>query len=115
VLIREAGKLPLPTISVIKSLSHISSSVSNDLREKRIKMDQDVVPRGALVVVVDDVLTTGKTLCAVLQLLNKAGIGAKDVSVIAMAEFPVYRGWELLRRRGFGRVNIQSLLVFGSA
>ena len=66
VLIREAGKLPPPTISIIKSLSHISSSVSNDSREKRIEMDWDVVPRGALVVVVDDVLAIGKTLYVVL-------------------------------------------------
>jgi adenine phosphoribosyltransferase len=114
-LIREAGKLPPPTISVIKSPSHVSSSVSNDSREKRIEMDRDVVPRGASVVVVDDVLATGKTLCAVLQLLNEAGIGAEDVSIMAVAEFPVHCGRELLRRRGFGRVNIQSLLVFGGA
>jgi len=114
-LIREAGKLPPPTISVIKSPSHVSSSVSNDSREKRIEMDRDLVPRGASVVVVDDVLATGKTLCAVLQLLDEAGIGAEDVSIMAVAEFPVHCGRELLRRRGFGRVNIQSLLVFGGA
>jgi adenine phosphoribosyltransferase len=114
-LIREAGKLPPPTISVIKSPSHISSSVSNDSREKGIEMDRNVVPRGASVVVVDDVLATGKTLYAVLQLLDKAGIGAEDISVMAVAEFPVHRGRELLRQRGFGRVNIQSLLVFDGA
>jgi adenine/guanine phosphoribosyltransferase-like PRPP-binding protein len=114
-LIREAGKPPLPTISVIKSLLYISSSISNNSREKRIEMDRDVVPRGTSVVVVDDVLATGKTLCAVLQLLDEAGIGAEDVSVMAVAEFPVHRGRELLRRRGFGRANIQSLLVFGGA
>jgi hypothetical protein len=51
----------------------------------------------------------------VLQLLDEAGIGAEDVSVMAVAEFPVHCGRELLRRRGFGRVNIQSLLVFGGA
>ncbi len=78
-------------------------------------MGRNVVPRGASVVVVDDVLATGKTLCAVLQLLDKAGIGAEDVSVMTVAEFPVHCGRELLRRSGFGRVNIQSLLVFGGA
>ncbi|RYP85620.1 hypothetical protein DL770_005011 [Monosporascus sp. CRB-9-2] len=112
-LIREAGKLPPPTVSVVKPPSHISSSASNDSREKRIEMERDVVPRGASVVVVDDVLATGETLCAVLQLLDEAGIGAEDVSIMAVAEFPVHRGRDLLRRRGFGRVNIQSLLVFG--
>jgi hypothetical protein len=48
-------------------------------------------------------------------LLNKANIGAKDVSIMVVAEFPVHRGRELLRQRGFGGVNIQSLLVFGGA
>jgi adenine phosphoribosyltransferase len=115
VLIREAGKLPPPTVSVVKPPSHISSLASNDSKEKRIEMERDVVPRGALVVVVDDVLSTGETLCAVLQLLDEAGIGAEDVSIMAVAEFPVHRGRELLRRRGFGRTNIQSLLVFNSA
>ncbi len=115
VLIREAGKLPPPTVSVIKPPSHISSLAFTDAKEKRIEMERDVVPRGASVVVVDDVLSTGETLCAVLQLLNEAGIGTEDISIMAVAEFPVHRGRELLRRRGFGRVNIQSLLVFGDA
>jgi len=112
-LIRQAGKLPPPTVSIIRSPSHISSSASND--PKTIEMDRGAIPRGASVVVVDDVLATGETLCAVLRLLGEAGIDAQDVSIIAVAEFPVHRGRELLRRRGFGRVNIQSLLVFGGA
>ncbi|MCJ1404336.1 hypothetical protein MMC11_007561 [Xylographa trunciseda] len=115
VLIREAGKLPPPTFSVIKPSSHISSGASKNSKEKRIEMERDVVPRGASVVVVDDVLSTGETLCAVLQLLNEAGIDAEDVSIMVVAEFPVHRGRELLRQRGFGRINIQSLLVFGGA
>ena len=78
-------------------------------------MDRDVIPRGASVVVVDDVLATGETLCAVLRLLDEAGIYAKDVSIMVVAEFPVHRGRELLRRHGFGGVNIQSLLIFGGA
>ncbi|MCJ1388206.1 hypothetical protein MMC18_001051 [Xylographa bjoerkii] len=115
VLIREAGKLPPPTVSVIKPPSHISSLASNNSKETRIEMERDVIPKGASVVVVDDVLSTGETLCAVLQLLEEAGIGAEDVSIMAVAEFPVHRGRELLRRHGFGRINIQSLFVFGDA
>ena len=113
VLIREAGKLPPPTVSVIKPPSHISSLTRNSSKEERIEMERDVVPRGASVVVVDDVLSTGETLCAVLQLLDEAGISAKDVSIMVVAEFPVHHGRELLRQREFGRIHIQSLLVFG--
>jgi len=115
VLIREAGKLPPPTVSVMKPSSHILSVASNNSKEKRIEIERDVVPRGASVVVVDDVLSTGETLCAVLQLLDEAGIGTEVVSIMVVAEFPVHRGRELLRQRGFGRTNIQSLLVFGGA
>ncbi|KAF9248239.1 CAZyme family AA7 [Penicillium roqueforti] len=110
VLIREAGKLPPPTVSVLKSTSHISSTSSSN--ENRIEIEQDLIPRGASVVVVDDVLSTGNTLCAVLQLLGEVGIA--DVSVMVVAEFPVHRGREGLRQRGFG-VNVQSLLVFDGA
>lgn len=55
---------------------------------------------------------TGKTLCAVLQLLQEAGIDAEDVTVMVVAEFPAHRGRESLRRHGFGGAKIQSLLVF---
>jgi adenine phosphoribosyltransferase len=115
VLIREAGKLPPPTVSVIKPLSHISSLASNHSKEKRFEMERGVVPSGASVVVVDDVFSTGETLCAVLELLHEAGINAEDVSIMVVAEFPIHRGRELLRQRGFGRISIQSLLVFGGA
>lgn len=112
VLIREAGKLPPPTISVNKPTSYVSSHNEPD-EKKRIEMERDVLAPGASVVVVDDVLSTGETLCAVLHLLNQAGVGADDVSIMVVAEFPVHRGRDLLRRRGFGSSSIRSLLVFG--
>lgn len=113
VLIRDAGKLPPPTVSITKSPSHISDSAPNNSGEKRIEMGRDVIPQGVSVVVVDDVLATGETLCAVLRLLDKVGIRTRHVSIMVVAEFPFHRGRELLRSRGFGNVNIQSLLVFG--
>lgn len=120
-LLRKPGKLPPPTVSVIKSPSHISSSSSasslappmDTTGEDGLEMGRDVVPRGSSVVVVEDVLATGKTLCAVLQLLDKAGIAVELVSIMVVAEFPLHRGRELLRQHGFGKVTIQSLLVFG--
>lgn len=109
-LIREAGKLPPPIVSVDKSPSHISSHCSG---EKKIAMDRDMVPSGASVVVIDDILATGETLCAVLQLLVKTGIDLEDISIMVVAEFPTHGGRRLLYQRGFGRVSVQSLLVFG--
>lgn len=103
-VIRVAGKLPPPTVSVVKPPAHTSSLASNN---------SNVVPRSASVVVMDDVLSMGETLCAVLQLLDEASIGAENVSIMVVAEFPAHPGREMLRQRGFGRINIQSLLVFG--
>ncbi|RDH26129.1 phosphoribosyltransferase-like protein, partial [Aspergillus welwitschiae] len=114
-LIREAGKLPPPTISVSRSASHISSLSLNAPTTKRIEIGRDVIPQGASVVVVDDTLATGKTLVAVLQLLGKAGIPATNISILVIAEFPIHRGRNFLRQNGFGGVNIQSLLVYGTA
>ncbi|RDW65812.1 uncharacterized protein DSM5745_09551 [Aspergillus mulundensis] len=118
-LIREAGKLPPPVVSVPKPTSHISISSMpshpKDERRLELEMESDLIPRGGAVVVVDDVLATGETLCAVLQLLKESGVDAGSVSVLVVAEFPVHRGRALLRRRGFGRVKIQSLLVLGGA
>jgi adenine/guanine phosphoribosyltransferase-like PRPP-binding protein len=81
VLIREAGKLPPPPVSVIKPSSHISSLASNNLKEKRIEMERDVVSRGASVVVVDGVLSTGETLCA--QLLNPPFLQELQVQILS--------------------------------
>ncbi|KAJ5165286.1 uncharacterized protein N7500_007116 [Penicillium coprophilum] len=106
-LIREAGKLPPPTVSVLKCSSHISSTSGS--HETRIEIERDLIPKGASVVVIDDVLATGKTLCAMLQLLGEVDVA--DVSIMVVGEFPIHRGRELLRQRGYG-VNIQSLLVF---
>ncbi|KAG4414874.1 hypothetical protein IFR04_012012 [Cadophora malorum] len=113
--IREAGKLPQPTVSVVKPSSHISSFGSNNLKGKQFEMERDVVPKDRSVLVVDDVLSTGRTLCAVLELLGKAGIGIEYCSVMVVAEFPTHRGRALLHQRGFGVVNVQSLLIFGGA
>jgi hypothetical protein len=45
-------------------------------------------------------------------LLTGAGIHDSDITVMVVAEFPVHRGREMLCRAGFGRAQIQSLLVF---
>lgn len=102
-LIHETGKLPQPTVSILKSTSYISSSIFDNSQEKRIKMNRNLIPRGGSVVVVDYVLARGNTLYVMLRLLDKVGVSAENV------------GRNLLRRHGFGAVNVQSLLVIGGA
>jgi adenine/guanine phosphoribosyltransferase-like PRPP-binding protein len=89
--------------------------VPDSLGEKRIEVEQDAIPRAAPVVVIDDVLSTGETLYAVLELLHEAGVSTEHISVMVLAEFPVHRGRELLHQRGFGMISVQSLLVLDGA
>jgi adenine phosphoribosyltransferase len=112
VLVRKAGKLPPPTFSVVKGQSHISGSSCGG-EEERVEIERDAIPKGASVVVVDDVLATGKTLCAVLSLLREVGVDEGRISVMGVAEFPIHCGRRVLREDGFGNVRVQSLLVFG--
>lgn len=113
-LIRKAGKLPQPTISVTKASSYISELEHNKSADEvdGFEIEEGSITPGSSVVVVDVVLSTGETLCAVLQLLGQAGIGPDIVSVLAVAELPVHRGRALLKERGYGRARVQSLLVF---
>ena len=112
VLIRKDGKLAPPVLSVRQAPSHISSEGSSGPKEKIMEMNHGRIQAEASVVVVDDVLATGHTLCAVLQLLEKAGVDEENIRVMVVAEFPVHRGRALLHRSGFGGVLVQSLLVF---
>ncbi|QPC70887.1 hypothetical protein HYE68_001639 [Fusarium pseudograminearum] len=111
ILVRPPGKLPPPTISVEKSPSHVSSHV-NGVKVEGNEMRADTLRKGARVLVIDDVLATGNTLLSMLKLLNRAGIEMEDTSVMVVAEFPIHRGRQKLRQGGFGRIGIQSLLVF---
>jgi adenine phosphoribosyltransferase len=114
-LIRETGKLPPPTFSAVKSQSHVSSLINSKPNQKRVEIERSAVPKNGSIVVVDDTLATGETLCAVLQALKVAGVTVENVSVLVVAEFPMHRGRELLCRRGFAGVNVRSLLSFDGA
>ncbi|KAK5654378.1 hypothetical protein OQA88_7287 [Cercophora sp. LCS_1] len=101
---KRASSLPPPAISVSKSWSHISSGFEKE--GERIEMAQYVVVEGTSILVVDDVLASGGTLCAVLELPRMAGVDAGDISVIVVAELPAHGGRKFLHEHGFGKVNI---------
>ncbi|PVH93019.1 hypothetical protein DM02DRAFT_697746 [Periconia macrospinosa] len=111
VLVREAGKLPPPTIRTDGVSSHISKLATD---EKRIlEMEQNSIPRWASVLVIDDVLASGRTLCAVFDLIHKAGIKKNNVRAFVVAEFPLHKGRQALQLHGFGSCRVQSILNFG--
>lgn len=86
-LVREAGRLPPPTVSAAKPQSHITSLSCSNLAQKRIEIERSVIPKNGSIVIVDDTLATGETLCAVLQPLGEAGVAMENVSVSVVAEF----------------------------
>lgn len=112
VLVRKAGKLPPPIVSATKNSSYFSSAGAGGPREEVIEMAKDAISKDESVVLVDDVLATGKTLCAMLDLPFKAGADTENISVAVVTEFPLYRGRNWWNQSGFGGVKIQSLLLF---
>jgi len=64
VMIRKAGKLPSTTISESYDLEYGSAT---------IEMHQDSLPKGAKVLIHDDVLATGGTAIAAAKLINQIG------------------------------------------
>jgi adenine/guanine phosphoribosyltransferase-like PRPP-binding protein len=75
-------------------------------------MGASVVSQGSKVLIVDDLLATGTTLCAMLSLLMTAGIALEDIQVAVVVELPYHGGRKYLHEQGFGRVAVDSLLVF---
>ncbi|MAI62742.1 MAG: adenine phosphoribosyltransferase [Micavibrio sp. TMED27] len=74
-MIRKKGKLPGATLSHKYSLEY---------GEDEIEIQPDLVPAGARVVIVDDLLATGGTMHASEELIHKSG--AKVIANLAIIE-----------------------------
>ena len=81
VMVRKPGKLPGATIGLEYQLEYGSD---------RIEIQADAVQPGQRVVVVDDLLATGGTLKASIELLRK--VGAEVVGAVALIELTFLDG-----------------------
>ena len=81
--LRKPGKLPGPTVSQAYALEY---------GEDRLEMHVDAVAPGARVLIVDDVLATGGTLAAALELARRQG--ARVVGASLLLEVPGLGGRE---------------------
>lgn len=108
-LIRKVKKPTSNTVTVEKPISNMSSYAIPGDTDEWLSVTQGSVPRDAPILVVDDVLASGRTLCGILKLLTRDGIDAKNVRILVIAEFPVHEGRQLIRREGFGCCHVQSL------
>ncbi|MEP3052251.1 MAG: adenine phosphoribosyltransferase [Erythrobacter sp.] len=96
--IRKPGKLPIETIGVDYALEYGSD---------RLEMDPKAVGPGEKVVIVDDLIATGGTAIAAVQLLRQAG-AAVDHALFVI-DLPDLSGARKLRD---ANIEVQTLLHF---
>jgi len=96
ILVRKAGKLPYKTVAAEYTLEY---------GKDRLEIHEDAIRSGMRVVVADDVLATGGTVGAVVDLLKRQG--AVVVECCFLAELTDLRGREKLKGQ-----KVFSLLKF---
>jgi adenine phosphoribosyltransferase len=98
VMVRKKGKLPGETVHAEYQLEYGQSI---------LELQTDAAPRGANVVLMDDLIATGGTLCAAVQLFGHLGCTVREVG--AIVNLPELKGSARLEALG---VSIFSLCEF---
>jgi len=93
--VRKAGKLPRASYAESYALEYAQAT---------LEMHRDALPRGARVLLVDDVLATGGTVAATVRLVERAGATVHAASVLIELSF-------LAGRQTVGDLPLSSLLV----
>ncbi|WP_022696375.1 adenine phosphoribosyltransferase [Euryhalocaulis caribicus] len=96
--LRKKGKLPHRTLT---------ESYALEYGDDELEMHEDAAPKGARVLLVDDLIATGGTAEAGVKLLKRSG--AEIAGVVFLIELPELGGRERLEGQG---VAMQSLLSF---
>jgi adenine phosphoribosyltransferase len=101
VMVRKKGKLPGETTHVEYQLEYGQSI---------LEIQTDAAPKGSNVLLMDDLIATGGTLCASVQLFERLGCTVKEVA--AIVNLPELNGSKRLERLG---VRVFSLCEFTEA
>ena len=101
IMVRKKGKLPGETIHAEYQLEYGQSI---------LEIHVDAAPKGANVLLMDDLIATGGTLCAAVQLFQKIGCSVTDVG--AIVNLTDLKGAERLKNLG---VRVYSLCEFTEA
>jgi len=100
-LIRKKGKLPAATFAVDYELEYGSETM---------EIHQDAITPGERVLLVDDLIATGGTILAALDLLSR--LNAKVIGVGAIVDLPDLGGSQRILERG---VQVRALTEFSGA
>lgn len=84
--VRKKGKLPYETISETYDLEYGTAT---------IEIHKDAIKKGQRVVIVDDLLATGGTLQAIINLVER--LGGEVTKICCLIELPELNGRELLK------------------
>lgn len=98
VLLRKPGKLPVATLGVDYALEYGTD---------RLELDPSAITPGAKVVLIDDLIATGGTALAAVDLLRKAGAVVEHA--LFVIDLPDLGGTRLLRQQGVG---VNALMEF---
>lgn len=96
--VRKPGKLPIKTIGVDYELEYGTD---------RLEIDPGAISAGERVAIIDDLIATGGTALATVQLLRDAG--AELDSALFVIDLPDLGGAERLRKAG---VTVETLMDF---
>ncbi|MXP27158.1 adenine phosphoribosyltransferase [Altererythrobacter indicus] len=96
--LRKPGKLPMPTIGVDYQLEY---------GEARLELDPGAVEDGEKVLLMDDLLATGGTALAAVDLLRQAG--ARVHHALFVIDLHELKGGHLLREEG---LDVQAIMQF---
>lgn len=100
VLLRKPGKLPPPVLRKDYSLEYGRDS---------LEIQSDVMPKGSNIVLIDDVLATGGTACASIELLREAGMNVICASFLI--DLPFLGGSDKLGAMG---IKVHSVVSYGA-
>lgn len=89
-VVRKKGKLPFKTIS---------ASYEKEYGQDVIEMHEDAIKPGEAVVIADDLLATGGTILATVDLVEQ--LGGKILGIEFLVNLSFLPGYEKLRQRGY--------------
>lgn len=90
IAIRKYGKLPADTIT-----AYYGAECDNTA----IEIHKDAISKGDQVILVDDLIASGKSIYAAAKCIKK--LGGEVVKIIALADIESYGGKEFLREHGY--------------